>query len=1240
MYKKLIYLYSFVLVLGMVSNVAGQIATNPIPADGSEQDQNWVALAWSAGVGAVSHNLYFGDNFADVQDGTGETFRGNLTVETFLIGFPGSPYPEGLAQDATYYWRVDEVEADGTTIRTGQVWSFTVIGPTARHPSPPDGSRFVDPNVELGWSPGIGAIMHHVYFGDNLADVNAGTAETDKGLAATTTYTPGPLASGTTYHWRIDEMDSATTHKGDIWKFQTKPFIPIFDPNLVGWWKLDDEGTGTVIDYSGNGRDGTLHGDPQWVPGVDGDALEFDGDDYVTIDGYKGVVGTGPFSITAWIRKEGPTGGDGEIVGWGSSGAGNRLEFRFNSGNNRVRIQSGGGNVQGDIALTAGEWIHVAVTVAESSTYAEGVNFYFDGVLVNRPETDTSPIHPVADFDVIFGREYNLDNDRWFIGVLDDIRIYDKALTAEDVGRAMLGDPRVAWGLSPADQSEPFIEDATPMSWTPGDSAATHDVYLGISEMAVAGADISDTTGIYRGRQDANSYTPTEALEFNETYYWRIDEVEADGTTIYAGRVSSFTIANFIVVDSFEDYNDWSPNEIFATWIDGFFDPTNGSTAGYPDPEFSLGEHYVETGTVHWGNQAMPYFYDNSVGYSEATMTLSSARDWTKHGVEALSLWFQGYPVSVGSFTEEPGGIYTLAARSIGNIAGTSDEFHFAYKQLTGAGSIIAKVEWVRDADDNAQAGVMIRDTLDPNSVHSSVLLETGDEADEPEVSFDRRVTKADVTTSDIQAGITAPQWLKIDRDMAGTVTASYSADGSVWSQLGGQIITMNAPMYIGLVVASQNAGVTCEAEFSNVQITGASGPWANQDIGILSNAPEPMYVAVANSGGTPAVVYHPDPNAVQINTWTEWNIDLRQFADQGVNLTNVDTISIGFGDKANPQSGGSGKMYFDDIRLYRPRCMLELLQPAGDFNGDCIVDYLDLETMAVDWLESDSVVSNAVVDPAGLVVHYTFDGDASDSSGNNYHGIEVGGPTYVEGKFGQAISFDGFDDYVAIPDVNYTGTDYPEVTVCAWIRTTDEDGQIASFDRSENWRLEIGGSYSDGTAWYAGGPGLVGWHVWTGDVQIDTELAASFPANTGRVDDGQWHHLAGIFNNGTMTIYIDGNPKTPYFGEATFGRGRFTRYGFIGSGSEASYPPPSGRANGAYIDADLDDVYIYHRALSEAEIRYLADDTPDDGELYVPVPSVANIFNEEQPLARSVNFKDFVLLADGWLDKQLWPAP
>ena len=163
---------------------------------------------------------------------------------------------------------------------------------------------------------------------------------------------------------------------------------------------------------------------------------------------------------------------------------------------------------------------------------------------------------------------------------------------------------------------------------------------------------------------------------------------------------------------------------------------------------------------------------------------------------------------------------------------------------------------------------------------------------------------------------------------------------------------------------------------------------------------------------------------------------------------------------------------------------------------------------------------------------------------------------------------------------------------------------------------------------------------MWTSDGQVDTGAVPEWPDNTGRVDDGQWHHVAGVFDNGTLIIYIDGIPKEPYFSGTTFGRGRYPRYGIVGGGCEASYPPPTGRANGPYLEGDLDEVRIYSRALSRAEIRYLADDTPGDGEFYVPVPSVANLYNEEPPLARSVNFKDFVLLADGWLEEQLWPQP
>jgi len=127
----------------------------------------------------------------------------------------------------------------------------------------------------------------------------------------------------------------------------------------------------------------------------------------------------------------------------------------------------------------------------------------------------------------------------------------------------------------------------------------------------------------------------------------------------------------------------------------------------------------------------------------------------------------------------------------------------------------------------------------------------------------------------------------------------------------------------VGLAVTSHDAAETCEAQFSNVTITGnvTQQQWMSQDIGITSNEAEPAYVALNGTG----IVYHDDPEASSIDAWTEWRIDLQVFAEQGIDLTNIDSIAIGIGTQGNVTTpGGAGKMYFDDIRLYRPSAASE----------------------------------------------------------------------------------------------------------------------------------------------------------------------------------------------------------------------------------------------------------------------------------------------------------------------------
>jgi hypothetical protein len=196
------------------------LARGPDPKDGALHPDIWVNLSWSPGDFAVSHDVYLGDDFDEVNNGTGDTFRGNQTTTMFLAGFPGFAYPDGLVPGTTYFWRIDEVnEADPNSPWKGPVWSFSIPPKTAYHPDPADGAEFVDPNnVTLSWTPGFGAILHTVYLGNDYDDVNNATVGIPSGTAS---YSPGPLELEKVYYWRTDEFDAVETHKGDVWSFTT-----------------------------------------------------------------------------------------------------------------------------------------------------------------------------------------------------------------------------------------------------------------------------------------------------------------------------------------------------------------------------------------------------------------------------------------------------------------------------------------------------------------------------------------------------------------------------------------------------------------------------------------------------------------------------------------------------------------------------------------------------------------------------------------------------------------------------------------------------------------------------------------------------------------------------------------------------------------------------------------------------------------------------------------------------------
>ena len=516
-----------------------------------------------------------------------------------------------------------------------------------------------------------------------------------------------------------------------------------------------------------------------------------------------------------------------------------------------------------------------------------------------------------------------------------------------------------SWNPSPVNRAT-GVKQTPILSWSPGDRAVRHDVYFGINKSAVLNANTT-TDGLYKGRLLSTSYTPRE-LDWGQVYYWRVDELDSiNHQNPWKGDVWSFTTADYITVDDFESYDDFD-NLIYLTWIDGYGWPDQGisgngtgSTVGYIDPPFT------EQIKVHGGEQSMPFSYNNTAWpyYSMAERTWDKPKDWTRDGVEALTVWFKGRPSSVGSFSfNEKIYIYTMTAGGAG-IGGKEDQFHYAYKRLSGNGAIVAKVVSVSNTHEWAKAGIMIRDTLDSDSIFAFVYI-TPDNGGGFQARFIHGAESDDSNATEKQLSIKTPYWIKLERQTGNFFMAYYSRNPATdpWYPMNSnpQFIFMSPDVYIGLAVTSHNTTEACVVQFANIDTTGnVSGQWISQDIGMVSNSIEQLYVAVEDSAGKFKEVYHTEPNATVSDNWQEWNIDLEEFSNAGINLMNIRKMYIGVGDKFAQQPGGNGILYFDDFRLYRPRCLSSNVKLNNDLNGNCVVDFADFAIMSLQWLAKDT---------------------------------------------------------------------------------------------------------------------------------------------------------------------------------------------------------------------------------------------------------------------------------------------
>ena len=831
-----------------------------------------------------------------------------------------------------------------------------VVGsPSAFNPSPANNTVIGDSRPVLTWSSGAGMSAQKVYFSDNLADVE-GLA--DSALVDQTNHAvlvvwgvgssyPDGLPSGT-YYWRVVTIrDDQVEHVGQVWIFSILPGsahdpIPVdggifVGPDTVLSWSAGLDATihyvyfGADRDAVVNATDGTSTAETSYDPGT----LQNDTTYYWRVDEFDGIQ---MIAGDVWSFTTLPSGSGGLQAEYFSdvtdmSGIPKevrvdpQIDFNWNQDLPAPAVSR---------AMFSVRWRgEIEIPVTDTYTFTtrsnDGSRIYVNGQLV----VDDWGTHAARDtagtLDLEAGTypitvEYMQDGANanivvsWQSSLISKQAIPSVALSP--VVRATL--------VAPANDAVD-VSQSPRLSWAAAASDAKHDLYVGDDADVVAQATTA-TGGIYKGQMD-EATTVVENLEAGKTYYWRVDEVIAgDPQGPIKGNVWSFTTARFLVLDDFENYNDLDEgtpgsDRIYVTWIDGYDSPTiNGSTIGYPSPDFLAGEHIVETGFVNGGLQSGPMLYDNTgtARFSEATLPVTSHSDWTAEGIDSLVLWYRG-TASQGSFAYDADkDAYTVAASGTG-IAGTSDGFRFAYKQLTGDGVVTARVDSLQNTSDWAVSGVMIRNTLDSGSVFAMCGVRATGQAFLRWRTTEGSDLAGTAEEPPFPATIVLPHWVRLTRQ-GNTLTAEHSSDEVTWEPIGDPVVVaMNQQVYVGLAVSADvgaaNPATTLSA-LSMPSVTGtvdSAGPFDTfRDVGMPINSPDNLYVIVEDSAGGTALLTNPDnPTALQSPVWKQWSIDLQAIAEKRVDLTSIKSLTIGVGDKTGASVGGTGTLFIDDIGLH-----------------------------------------------------------------------------------------------------------------------------------------------------------------------------------------------------------------------------------------------------------------------------------------------------------------------------------
>ena len=967
---------------------------------------------------------------------------------------------------------------------------------------------------------------------------------------------------------------------------------------LRAHYTFDD---GTANDSSGHEAHAQLQGnakvveDTELVPGEVFKVAEFNGgDDVLVTPGLTGQERVPTLTFATWIKPGVENFDSGlrslishKVVPWVDG----TIHFMMRDRSLVFSVKNDSG-LTGTVEFEPDRWYHVAVVRDANDMIA-----YVNGQEDTRV-TGTNTIFFKDGFNI--GAHANAS--RQFYGRMDDIRIYDHPLTAEEllaVSLAPFPSLELAAGPNPVNGQTNVARDAQ-LSWTPGEGADQHDVYFGTNFDDVNNATTTvDPAAVYTGRQEAAAYTPG-LLEFGQTYYWRVDEVKTVDGTIYKGPVWGFTVEPVghalpgelitATASSSADPNAGPENTINGSGLDEndlhsieqpdmWLSSTTGPQPTWIQYEFDRGYKLHEM--LVWNHNS---FLERIVGFGIKDAVVEYSVDgaaWTTVGTTHEFARADSAPGYAANTIVDLSGVVAKYVKITANSNWGSlpqyglSEVRFLYIPVlateldpaSGATDIDVDSVTLRwragreaashDVYLSADEQAVIDETISPVSVpadSSYASYDTGtldlaqtyywkiNEVNEAETPTMWQGSVSNFSTREYQVVDDFEAYNDLD-PADPEINRIYDTWWDGWKNPanGSQVGYSDPPFCEQTIVHDGKQSMpfsydNSTAGYSEATVNIANLPvgpdWARSGIKTLSlwfygaadNAAEQMYVKLNGS----KVAYDGDADNLTRLGWQVWNIDLTAF---GTNLGNVTELIIGF--EPSGAVGGTGVVLFDDIRLYPYD--RQLLTP---------------------------------VDPGttGLEAHYEFEGTTNDSSVNARHGTAMGSPAFVAGKVGQALSFDGADDYVEI--TGYKGILGPNpFSISAWINTSG-NGTIMGWGST------------------AGGTTRVEFRI--NDDRLRCESSGNVQGDT-TLPNNKWIHVAvtvkagAVIDDPDVTLYLDGQDDT-----------RTSTGSANPLEMAAGYDVTIARrhTSGRWLAALIDDVRLYDRVLTPEEIASLAGKT------------------------------------------------